>query len=213
MTLSGAEKKKQRPVVGITGGICSGKTTVAGFFARRGFLVIDADGIAHALLDCDVIKERLADIFGGRILKSDGRIDKKSLADIVFEHEQELKKLNSVLHPPVIHDIDKRLKSAFAPAVLDAALLFETGIDREFCTCVVFVHRSLKERSLAAEKRGWDPQELIRREAMQLPLGIKKKRADRVICNTGSLKDLEQAVNAVLEILQNEYPVINYGEK
>ena len=190
---------EQLPVVGIMGGICSGKTAVSEVFEKNGFFRIDADEIVHKLLDGSEIKNRLRQIFGGRIFIRDSELDRKALSDIVFEDGEKLKQLNSIIHPPVINVIKKRLSEAESPVVLDAALLVEVGLDRSLCSFLIFVDRPYRERlKLAVDKRGWKPGELRRRESRQLSPEAKKNRADLVIQNTGSMKKLEESVEKAI---------------
>lgn len=190
------------PVVGIVGGICSGKTTVAAVFEKNGFYRIDADRIAHSLLATEEIGEKLRKFFGKDIFNNDGSVDRPRLADIAFEDVEKLSELNSIIHPQVIDVIDQRLLRAGGPVVLDAALLVETGLDEKFCTDVVFVEKPLAERvELAREQRGWGREELIRREAAQQPVEKKKQKADLVLYNNGSLIELKQKVMKVIRNL------------
>lgn len=197
---TGILQAKNRPVTGILGGICSGKTTVSKIFEKNGFERIDADRIAHSLLETEKVRKKLLDVFGDAILSAGGMIDRKALSDIVFEDASELAKLNSIIHPLVIGIIRQRLADTDSPAALDAALLSETGLDRRFCNCLVFVDRPVEERETqAVEKRGWRRGELRRREAMQHPVDVKKKKADFVIPNTGTLNELDERVKDVID--------------
>ena len=95
-------KIAEKPVIGILGGIGSGKSTVAAEFAKLGCKVIDADEIAHELLNEPSVKEKLLDIFGQDILDSSDKIDRKKLAEIVFTDKKKIASLNSIIHPLVL---------------------------------------------------------------------------------------------------------------
>ncbi len=194
----------RRPVVGVMGGICSGKTTVASVFEAGGFLRIDADRIAHSLLGATDIMKDLRQAFGDAIFNCDGSVNRRSLADAAFADAARLSLLNEIIHPAVIDAIEKRLSSAARPVVLDAALLVETELDRRFCTHLVFVDRPFEQRlRCSVERRGWEADELGRRERMQQPLDMKKARADFVISNTGSIQELGEKVNAIIQRVQD----------
>ncbi len=194
------KKNARLPVVGVLGGICSGKTTVAEVFEREGFLRIDADRIVHSLLGTPEVKENLRRIFGQNIFHSDGSVNRDSLADVVFEDRSMLARLNAILHPGVIEVIERRISEARSPVVLDAALLVETQLDRRFCTHLLFVDTPLQvRRELAGRVRGWGPRELLRRERMQQPLETKREKADLIISNNGSPDELETKVRDAIE--------------
>ena len=197
--------KKNTPVVGIMGGICSGKTIVAQFFERWGFLRIDADAAAHLLLEDPGIKEELHRLFGDDVFRDDGSVDRGTLSELVFEDREKLSCLNAVIHPGVIGVIEKRIKSSVSPVVVDAALLFETGLDSRFCTHLVFVDRPKEDRIASAVNcRGWDRRELDRREKMQAPLEEKRRKADFIIRNNGSERELEGKTRVVVERIVGE---------
>ncbi len=194
------EKKDPRPVVGIMGGICSGKSVVADIFVKHGFHRIDADAIVHSLFAVEPIREALRSSFGEAVFTVEGALDKPALADLVFEDSEKLSELNSIILPEVVDIIAKRVSERPDPTVLDAPLLVETGLDKRFCTDLMFVERSLQERiELAGRKRGWDEKELLRREDAQAPLGLKKQKADIVIPNHGSIRELEGVVTEIIK--------------
>ena len=95
-------KAGKKPIIGILGGICSGKSTVAAEFAKLGCEVVDADKIAHELLEKKAIREKIVGLFGETVLDSAGKIDPKKLADIVFVDTNKLSSLNSIIHPFVL---------------------------------------------------------------------------------------------------------------
>ncbi len=193
-------KNGRLPVLGVLGGICSGKTAVAEVFEREGFSRIDADRIVHSLLGTREVKESLCRIFGGDMFHSDGSVNRNSLADVVFEDRSKLARLNAVLHPGVIEVIERRISEVQSPVVLDAALLVETQLDRRFCTHLLFVDTPLEVRlRLAVQVRGWHPRELLRRERMQQPLEAKREKADLVISNNGPIGELEAKVRDAVD--------------
>ena len=101
---------KKKPIIGILGGICSGKSTVAAEFAKLGCAVIDADKIAHELLEDKTVKDKVVASFGGDILDSAGKIDRRKLADIAFTDGDKLSLLNSIVHPPVLARAEQLIK-------------------------------------------------------------------------------------------------------
>ncbi len=189
------------PVFGLVGGIGSGKSVVADCWAELGCEVSHSDELVRLALEDPVVKARLIGWWGPRIVSSEGTIDRKAVAAIVFQDPAERRRLESITHPW----IEERRRAAFAGAsnapayVIDAPLLLEVGLDKE-CDAVVFVDasRSLREARVASS-RGWGPEELARREAAQLPLDQKRARADYVLRNEGDLASLRSEARSLLE--------------
>lgn len=192
------------PVIGITGGIGSGKSRVAGILRELGCCVSDADTLAKAALDETSIRETLVSWWGEEILDEDGRVDRSAVADRVFEDQDELDRLESLVHPQV----EALRKAAFEGAgddvvafVIDAPLLLEKGLESH-CDAVIFVDTPREIRlARLAESRGWNEAEMQRREDMQMPLDEKRNRADHVVQNHGRVEDLREQVESVLRAL------------
>jgi dephospho-CoA kinase len=197
----GAKKK----IIGILGGIWSGKSTVANQFARLGCGVIDADNIAHEMLDNEKIKKRIVKLFGDSILNKDGKIDHRKLADIVFTDAGKLKELNGIIHPAVLSRIEKLIKEysrkpEVKAIVLDMPLLLEAGWEKR-CDSLVFVDCSREKRVERAEKTGlFDENQLKIRENFQISLDKKADIAENIIDNNN---DLDSLVKQVAEIFTN----------
>ena len=194
-----------QPILGITGAIGGGKTTVAKQFARLGALVIDADALAReAMSDPRVIeqvRQRWPDCVDER-----GGIDRRAVAAIVFQDEDELGRLESIIHPYVgrrRHEL--RASVAGDPEVPliveDCPLLFEKGIDREVDqTLFVTAPREVRLRRLASS-RGWTEADLSEREKRQMPLDKKRKLADHVINNDASEAECFAQVRGIFSLL------------
>lgn len=196
-----------KPIIGITGGIGAGKSTVARILSELGCFVVDSDDLARqALLDPNLV-ETLVQWWGREILDPQRQIDRRAVAKIVFARPNERKRLESLVHPW----IEKRRLEMFAAApdtapalVIDAPLLVEAGIDEQ-CDAVVFVNSDRSTRlDRLAQNRGWSDQELNQREDSQLPLDAKRTRADYVIDNDGDLTSLTEQIRRTLhEIVQS----------
>src|SRR5688572_14420648 len=188
-------------VIGLAGGIGSGKSAVAAEFARLGFRVVDSDREARAALTTPPVIATLVSWWGPHILGADGLPDRTRIAAIVFADPAQRARLEALIHPLV-----KRSRAAFveeaaragAPGVIvDAPLLFEAGVDRE-CDVVVFVDAPLTQRLERVKRtRGWDEAELLRRESAQLPLADKQARSREVILNDGPPERLRARVEAL----------------
>ena len=133
----------KKPVIGILGGIGSGKSTVAAAFGAAGGAVIDADAITHSLLEREDVRARLIDVLGAGILDSNGLIDRAVLAQVAFGQSETLKFLTDVLHPLVLERTETLIEAYQADPnirgiVLDMPLLLEVGWEKK-CDFLVFV--------------------------------------------------------------------------
>ncbi|MHC4666695.1 MAG: dephospho-CoA kinase [Planctomycetota bacterium] len=199
----------KKPIIGILGGIASGKSTVAAEFARLGCKVIDADKIAKELLDEPHIKEKIVSVFGGCILGSAGGIDHNKLAAIVFSDADKLSTLNSVVHPAVLVRA-RRLMQQYEgqeqvrAIVLDMPLLVEVGWT-ERCDKLVFVDCEPQLRAIRAKKIGiFDGNQLRMRENFQISLDRKAGLADNTVDNNSGLSELARQVAEIFSYIMSE---------
>ena len=188
-------------LIGLVGGIASGKSTVASAFERRGARILDADSLAKSLLDLPDARRDLAAAFGD--VETGGRIDHAKLARTAFATEEGGKRLNAIMHPLVTKEIARTVEGWRAGGfrgvvVIDAPLLLEAGM-KGTVDKVVFVEAPEAARRERARKRGWPDAELERREKLQWPLARKKAESDAVISNGGPVEDLEKQVEAVMK--------------
>jgi len=194
--------------VGLTGGIGSGKSTVSGILRGLGARIIDADVLAREVLEPgkQAFTETIC-LFGKRILGSDGRIDRKALANIVFKDQEKRKLLEGIVHPRVFEEearIVAGIEATEPDAVIffDAALLIEAGVHSRmdkvvlvWCSPVTQLERLVKRCGLS------DADALLRLNA-QMPLEEKKRYATHLIDNDGSLEGTERQVRALYRELK-----------
>jgi len=180
--------RKNRPTIGLMGAPGSGKSLVANQLASMGCAVIDADALARQVLEEADIKSKIAAWWGPGVLTPSGKVDRAELARIVFADPAQLKRLEALVHPRV-HRLREALKRrALAredtqAVVEDCPLLLETGIDKQ-CDALIFVEAAFQTRlGRVSRTRGWGVRELTRRDKSQMPLDIKRRRADYVISN------------------------------
>jgi dephospho-CoA kinase len=181
-------------VIGILGGVASGKSLVAGELVRLGAGRLDADRAAHEVLRMPQIEAAARRRWGGGVFGPDGRIDRGRLAEIVFaagpQGPPEREYLEQLTHPEVgrlLADEAARLRAAGCQAAaLDAPLLLEAGWDR-LCNTLVFVDAPRGLRLARARERGWSEADFARRESAQESLEAKRRRADLVVDNSGPL--------------------------
>ena len=184
----------KRLVVGLAGGVGSGKSTVARILRRlKRARVIDADAVGHRVLARPAVRRRLATIFGREILGPGGTIDRRELARRAFRSRATQSKLNRATHPAILAGIRKALGEARGWVVLDASLLFESGADA-LCDRVLFVDAPAGTREARTAARGWPPGERRRREALQWTPAEKRRKSDAVIDTAGPVARTERQV-------------------
>lgn len=181
-------------LVGLTGGIASGKSTVAGRLVEHGMELIDADAIAREQLRPDtVVWQQVVEHFGAEILDADGFIDRAALGRIVFADPARRTLLNELTHPRVVAEIADRLELLHAfdgAVVVDVPLLVEAGVDRGYeAVVVVATHPETQLRRLVTT-RGMTEDDARARIAAQAPLEAKLARATHVVWNEGTLEEL-----------------------
>ena len=192
-------------LVGLTGGIGSGKSTVAARFVLHGAELIDADQIAREVVEPGKPAwNKLVEHFGAGILDGEGFIDRPKLGSIVFGDEAKRSLLNELTHPPVVNEIAARLEllQAFdGVVILDVPLLVESGVSRTYESIVVVAAKPDTQLRRLVELRGMTTAEAQARIDAQAPLDEKLAVATHVIWNEGSMDELNKAVDEVAEDL------------
>jgi dephospho-CoA kinase len=198
-----------KPIIGLVGGMGSGKSLVAELLAQRGACTISGDQAGHEALRQPEIKEQVIRRWGhfrdsGSLVDEKGEIRRTRLAALVFANPEDLRKLEAIVFPWIRRRLEERiltaeLDSAVKFIVLDAAVMLEAGWNN-LCDRLVFVDtpRETRLQRLAAG-RGWTAKEVQDRERVQLPLTEKSIRADAVLENSGSREQLAQQVDHLLK--------------
>ena len=194
---------QRKPIIGIAGGIGSGKSFIAGLFGEAGCLVISSDDQVRDAYRDQRVRTTLKQWWGDDVLTAAGEVNKRVVAQRVFANPDERERLERLLHPMVNEARERVMSSAVddptVPAfVWDTPLLFETGLHAK-CDAVVFVDAPLSVRLARVQGgRGWDAGELTRRENSQMPLDIKRNLSQYVIENTADAGTVRGQVRAVL---------------
>jgi len=182
--------KTPKPVIGLVGGIGSGKSSVAAEFARQGAAVISGDKLGHEALRQPEIRAKVIEAFGPKIVVATGEIDRKKLGAVVFSDVGKLRNLEKIVFPYIEKSLREQIAAAQSDPtklyiVVDAAVMFEAGWNG-FCDKIVYVDAP-REKRLArlAEQRGWTEAEIEARSQAQLSLDDKASRADATIDNAG----------------------------
>jgi dephospho-CoA kinase len=186
-------------IIGLTGGIATGKSTAAEYLKKKGAKIIDADQISHKITQKGekgwmlVVNE-----FGKNILREDGEFDREKLGEIVFSDTAKRKKLEALLHPLIIYEMKEEAHEYLESGqivVFMAPLLYETGLNR-FCDQVWVISASKEAQIKRLEKRNnFDQDDALKRIDSQLSIEEKKKKADVVIENNSTIKKLKEKLD------------------
>lgn len=191
-------------LIGLTGGIASGKSTVSNWLSEHGYPIIDADKIARDVVEPGMgAYEAIVGQFGREILFEDGTINRKKLGSIIFKDEKKRSELNQIVHPAVRREMlaqkDRYEAEGHETIIFDIPLLFESNlfhlVDR---VMLVYVDKKTQlNRLLERDQAG--SEDAKARIASQLPLEDKKSRADYIIDNSGSLEETFQQLKNVIQ--------------
>ncbi len=195
-------------VVGVTGNLASGKSEVAMILKKRGAKIFDADLAARNVVQVGKpVYRAIVKIFGKAYLKKDRALDRKKLAERVFLHPSELKKLNILIHPGVIFEcfqMIERYKDKKGVLVLDVPLLFESKMEN-LADYTIVIDSSRSKIFKRAKKKGL-PENLVKKIlSAQWPVSKKSKHADFVITNNGTAKQLEKKVWEVMDKIKKKH--------
>lgn len=191
-------------IIGISGGLGSGKTTVAAMFAKRGIRVIDADAVTRDLLGPGKkCVKKVAKIFPGVILCKN-KVDRSQLAQIVFSHPRELKKLTDILYPEALKVVKSQITQYKHEAliVLDVPLLFESGWDKITDTTIVVSATRRQQIERAQKHLGLMKSQVVRRLKNQMPMKERNRLADIIIDNRHDLRRTQKQVDAIIDRLR-----------
>lgn len=188
-------------IIGLIGGIASGKSAVAAELATLGAVVLDADRAAHEVINLPTVQQALVERWGEEIRLASGEIDRAAIAKRVFSDEQngraELRFLEETLHPQIREQFQATLAELAAKgtaiAVIDAPLLLEAGW-AQLCDCLVFVDSPPEDRLRRAKTRKWTEAEFAKREGLQMPIAEKRELSTHTLANAGDLKGLRDQV-------------------
>jgi len=195
-------------IVGLTGGVASGKTAISQVLKEEGAYIIDADQLARELVQPHKPAwNELIRAFGQEILREDGSIHRKKLAEKVFADPEQRKLLNQILHPRIRKEMDRRAKEIGqkdpeAIVMIDAPLIVELGDHREMDKLIVVTSTQTQQIERLKDRDGTSPEEALRIVSSQMPLEEKLKFADFVIRNEGSLEETRKRTKEVFKELK-----------
>jgi dephospho-CoA kinase len=200
-------KEEQYLRVGVTGGIGSGKSTVCKLFAQMGRVVISADEIARELTATnDDIKAAIRETFGDAVFHSNGALNRKALAEVVFNNQEAKEKLNAIIHPLVFETIEERI-NALKPSqrspyvIIEAALIYESRMDDDMHYVIVVDAKEELRIERVMERDEVDRAAVLARIRSQMNVQEKVELADFVIVNEGTEADLIERVAFIDRLL------------
>ncbi|CAN5502092.1 dephospho-CoA kinase [soil metagenome] len=190
-------------IIGLAGGIGSGKSYIASLFAELGCAVIDSDAAVAELYRRPAVLQTLRGWWGDEAVSPAGQVDRKAIARRVFSDPAERRRLEAYLHP-LVNDLrvetmtrDLSQMPDLKAFIWDTPLLFESGLYQQ-CDALVFIETPIEIRAERVAKRGWNAEELARRENLQWPLDKKRLLCNDVIVNSGNGGDARGQVGQVL---------------
>jgi dephospho-CoA kinase len=196
-------------ILGLTGGIATGKSTVTGMLRERGIPVIDADQIAREVVELGKpAYEAILDHFGHDILLADGQLDRKKLGEIVFSDESERQKLNAIVHPEVRRVMREEARAAekndASIVFMDIPLLYESKLQYMVEKTVVVYAPASMQLARMLERDELEEEQALKRLRAQFPIDQKREGADYLIDNSGSREETERQVEDMLAKIRTE---------
>lgn len=193
-------------VIGLTGGIASGKSTVAKMLKNMGAVIIDADEIGHSILNIgSKAYKDVVEYFGIEYLNSDGTLNRKKLGEHVFADEKELQTLNDITHKFILEKIFKDIEKSNGVVIVDCALLIETGIYRNVDEVWLVTANNNERIKRIMSRNGLSRESAIKRISAQLPDEEKAKYANAVIENNGSINELYDKLKSIIREREIEF--------
>ena len=190
-------------IIGLTGSIASGKSTVSTMLKRKGFPIVDADEIARQVVELgSPVLQEISRVFGESVLQADGSLNRVKLGEIIFNDEEMRQKLNGIIHPAIRQEMlkqkDEWLAGGANTVIMDIPLLFESKLQSFVDTIIVVsvTPEIQKERLIA--RNVLSEEEADRRIQSQLPVKEKEKAADAVLFNNGTVEETQKQLDSLL---------------
>ncbi|MFC4409816.1 dephospho-CoA kinase [Chungangia koreensis] len=190
-------------IIGLTGSIASGKSTVSSMLADRGFPIVDADLVARKVVEKgEPTLQMIVETFGEEVLLPDGKLDRPKLGTIIFNDPSKRKMLNDIMHPAIraemLRQRDEYLSNGAKTVIMDIPLLFESRLQHYVEKILVVSVTEEVQLKRLMQRNQLSEEEALSRIRSQLPVSEKEKGADAVIYNNGSLEETEQQLEKIL---------------
>ena len=191
-------------ILGLTGGIGTGKSTVANMLKEKGIPVVDTDLISREVIEYPEIIEKIKLEISNEVFDFNNKLDRKKMSEIVFENQEKLKKLNKIMHPEILKkmwDEVEELKKNHKIIVVDVPLLFEINMEKEVDKILLIYASKEIQLKRIMERDGRTREEAVKIISSQMPLYKKREKSDYIIQNNDSLENLEKKLEKILEKL------------
>ena len=191
-------------ILGLTGGIGTGKSTVANMLKEKGIPVVDTDLISREVIEYPEIIEKIKLEISNEVFDFNNKLDRKKMSEIVFENQEKLKKLNEIMHPEILKKMwleVEKLKKNHKIIVLDIPLLFEINMEKEVDKILLIYASKEMQLKRIMERDCRSREEAIKIINSQIPLYKKREKSDYIIQNNDSLENLEKKVEKILKKL------------
>lgn len=196
-------------IIGLTGSIASGKSTVSAMLKKKGYPIVDADQIARLVVEPGtIVMQKIQEVFGDEVILKNGSLNREALGKRIFGNEKNRETLNAIMHPAIraemLHQKEMHLANGADIVIMDIPLLFESKLQSfvEKIIVVTVTPEIQKERLM--KRNGFTEEEAMSRIQSQLPLSIKEAGADGVIDNNGTIEETEKQLNLILKKLVME---------
>lgn len=193
-------------IIGLTGSIASGKSTVSAMLKKKGYPIVDADQIARLVVEPGtIVMQKIQEVFGDEVILKNGSLNREALGKRIFGNEKNRETLNAIMHPAIraemLHQKEMHLANGADIVIMDIPLLFESKLQSfvEKIIVVTVTPEIQKERLM--KRNGFTEEEAMSRIQSQLPLSIKEAGADGVIDNNGTIEETEKQLNLILKKL------------
>ena len=191
-------------ILGLTGGIGTGKSTVANMLKKKGIPVVDTDLISREVIEYPEIIEKIKLEISNEVFDFNNKLDREKMSEIVFENQEKLKKLNKIMHPEILKKmwlVVEKLKKNHKIIVLDITLLFEINMEKEVDKILLIYASKEIQLKRIMERDCRSREEAIKIINSQIPLYKKREKSDYIIQNNDSLENLEKKLEKILEKL------------
>jgi dephospho-CoA kinase len=190
-------------IIGLTGSIATGKSTVSRMLKQKGYPIVDADEISRFIVEPGShVLSSIAEAFGSDILLPDGSLNREKLGNLIFNDEEKRKKLNGIMHPAVRKEMlrqkEEWLEKGANTIIMDIPLLFESNLQSYVDKIIVVSALPAVQRERLMARNGYSQDEADVRIDSQLPIATKEKGADAVIDNNGSMEETENQLDKIL---------------
>lgn len=191
-------------ILGLTGGIGTGKSTVVNMLKEKGIPVVDTDLISREVIEYPEIIEKIKLEISNEVFDFNNKLDRKKMSEIVFENQEKLKKLNEIMHPEILKkmwDEVEELKKNYKIIVVDVPLLFEINMEKEVDKILLIYASKEIQLKRIMERDGRTREEAVKIISSQMPLYKKREKSDYIIQNNDSLEKLEKNLDKIVQKL------------